>query len=204
MEVDILDLDKEKAAKQLDTAQSNNDQVDYVQEFNVENILDTDGLSFKLITEESHENTELIFEDSSDSWEDLSAKLIDEERDTSWHPQDYELKKVAVFENKDLHEALFSDEERSSTKKKDVAPKKPQKYKKGPKPLTLENIDDEEKKKNIIRCREYVAPKNPQKYKKGPKPLTLENIDDEEKKKNIIRCREYRCKKNEIILEEMT
>lgn len=160
MEVDILDLDKEKAAKQLDTAQLNNDQVDYVQEFHVENILDTDGLSFKLITEESHENTELIFEDSSDSWEDLSSKLIDEERDPSWHPQDYELKKVAVFENKDLHEALFSDEERSSSKRKDVAPKKPQKYKKGPKPLTLENIDDEEKKKNIIRCREYRCKKN--------------------------------------------
>ena len=62
MEVDILDVDKEKAAKQLDTIQLN-----YVQEFHVENTLDTDGVSFKLITEESHENTELIFEDSSES-----------------------------------------------------------------------------------------------------------------------------------------
>lgn len=58
--------------------------------------------------------------------------------------------------------ALFSDEERSSSKRKDVAPKKPQKYKKGPKPLTLENNDDgkEEKKKNIMRCREYRCKKN--------------------------------------------
>ena len=67
MEVDILDVDKEKAAKQLDTIQLNYGQIDNVQEFHVENTLDTDGVSFKLITEESHENTELIFEDSSES-----------------------------------------------------------------------------------------------------------------------------------------
>ena len=43
--------------------------------------------------------------------------------------------------------ALFSDKERSSSKRKDVAPKKPQKYKKGPKPLTLENNDDGKEEK---------------------------------------------------------
>jgi len=160
MDVDILDLDKEKTGSLLDTTKQNDDHVNYVQEFHVENILDTDGLSFKLITEETNADTDLALEYSSDAWEDLSSKLIDEERDPTWHPQDYELEKVAVFDNKDLHEALFPEEDRSSQKRKKAALRKPQKYRRGPTPMSLDKIDDEEKKRNILRCREYRNKKN--------------------------------------------
>lgn len=160
MDVDILDLDKEKTDSLLNTTQDNYEPVDYVQEFHVENILDTDGLSFKLITEEINGDTDFTLEDSSNTWEDLTSKLIDEERDPTWHPQDYELEKVAVFDNKDLHEALFPAEDRSSSKRRKPQPRKPQKYKRGPTPMSLDKIDDEEKKKNIIRCREYRCKKN--------------------------------------------
>jgi len=159
MDMDILDLDKEKTGSLLDTTKQNDENVDYVQEFHVENILDTDGLSFQLITEETNEDTDFTLRYSSDAWEDLSSKLIDEERDPTWHPQDYELEKVAVFDNKDLHEALFPEEDTSSSKKK-APPRKPQKYRRGPTPMSLEKIDNEEKRKNILRCREYRFKKN--------------------------------------------
>jgi len=160
MDVDILDLDKEKTCSLLDTTNQNNEHVDYVQEFPVENILDTDGLSFQLITEETNEDTDFTIEYSSDTWEDLSSKLIDEERDPTWHPQEYELEKIAVFDNKDLHEALFPEEDRSSLKRKKTPRRKPQKYRRGPTPMSLDKIDDEEKKRNILRCREYRNKKN--------------------------------------------
>merc|ERR1712013_507879 len=123
-------------------------------------ILDPDGLSFKLVTEEINGDTDFTLEDSSNTWEDLTSKLIDEERDPTWHPQEYELEKVAVFDNKDLHEALFPAEDRSSSKRRKPLPRKPRKYKRGPTPMSLDKIDDEEKKKNIIRCREYRCKKN--------------------------------------------
>merc|ERR1712187_107804 len=131
MDVDILDLDKEKTDSLLNTTQDNDEPVDYVQEFYVENIMDTDGLSFKLITEGINEDTGISLEDSSNTWEDLTSKLIDEKRDPTWHPQDYELEKVAVFDNKDLHEALFPAEDRSSSKRRKPPSNKPRKYKRG-------------------------------------------------------------------------
>jgi len=158
MDVDLLDLDKDKTdklfAKTFNTIQINNEPEEY-QEFHVDNIIDTDGLNFELITEDCNTS-----ENSSDSWNDLSSKLIDEERDPSWHPQNFELKKVAVFDNKDLHHALFPDKEKTPVKRCKASTKKPQKYKKGPVQISLEDIDDEEKKKNIIRCREYRCKKN--------------------------------------------
>jgi len=158
MDVDLLDLDKDKTdklfAKTFNTIQINNEPVEY-QEFHVDNIIDTDGLNFKLITEDRNTS-----ENSSDCWDDLSSKLIDEERDPSWHPHSFELKKVAVFDNKDLHHALFPEKEKTPVKTRKASTKKPQKYKKGPVQISLEDIDDEEKKKNIIRCREYRCKKN--------------------------------------------
>lgn len=160
MEVDLFDLDKDKTEKMLGNIQYTEEPIEYVQEFLVDNIIDTDGLDFQLITEESNGSTGYTSDDSSESYNDLSSKLIDTEKDPTWHPQEYELKKVAVFDNKDLHQALFPDREKL-TKKKVRSPKRKSiiKYKKGPKPMCLEKIDDEEKKKNIIRCREYRCKK---------------------------------------------
>lgn len=165
MELDIFDLDKDKTENMLETTsnitQYTNEPIEYVQEFLVNNIIDTDGLDFQLITEDANENTGYTSDDSSDSWEDLSSKLIDADRDPTWHPQDFELKKVAVFDNRDLHQALFPERENILLKKKQpIGSKKQHKHKKGPKPLPLEKIDDEDKKKNIIRCREYRCKKN--------------------------------------------
>jgi len=161
MEVDLFDLDKDKTEKMFgNTTGYTEEPIEYVQEFLVDNIIDTEGLDFQLITEESIGNAGYTSDDSSKSNDDLSSKLIDAEKDPTWCPQDYELKKVAVFDNKDLHQALFPDGGKLA-KKKVTSPKKKRiiKYKKGPKPMCLEKIDDEEKKKNIIRCREYRCKK---------------------------------------------
>lgn len=161
MEVDFFDLDKDKTEKMLGkTIQYTEEPIEYVQEFLVDNIIDTDGLDFQLITEESNGSTGYTSDDSSESYDDLSSKLIDAEKDPTWHPQEYELKKVAVFDNQDLHQALFPEDKKLANKKvKSTKKKTIIKYKKGPKPMNLDKIDDEDKKKNIIRCREYRCKK---------------------------------------------
>lgn len=160
MEVDLFDLDKDKSDKMLgNTIQNTEEPIEYIQEFLVDNIIDTDGLDFQLITEESNESTGYTSDDSSESYDDLSSKLIDAEKDPTWHPQEYELKKVAVFDNKDLHQALFPEDKKLANKKFKSTKKKIIKYKKGPKPMNLDKIEDEDKKKNIIRCREYRCKK---------------------------------------------
>lgn len=139
MDLDILGHDKE-----------------FIQEFLVDNVIDTEGLDFQLIDDESSINSDYSADESSNSSDDLSSKLIDTEKDPSWFPNNFELKKVAVIDNSDVHHALFPNKKKSPKKKVQTN----NRHKKGPIPLILDDIEDEENVKNIIRCREYRNKKN--------------------------------------------
>jgi len=139
MELDILGQNKE-----------------YIQEFLVDNVIDTEGLDFQLIDDDSNLNSDYSADESSNSSDDLSSKLKDTEKDPSWFPNNFELKKVAVIDNSDVHHALFPDKKKSPNKKR----LSNSRHKKGPVPLSLDEIEDEQNKKNIIRCREYRNKKN--------------------------------------------
>eukprot|EP00092_Neocalanus_flemingeri_P024802 GFUD01026892.1.p1 GENE.GFUD01026892.1~~GFUD01026892.1.p1 ORF type:complete len:201 (-),score=69.89 GFUD01026892.1:133-735(-) len=149
MDIDIFEKDTNEQIL------GNTDEpIEYIQEFLVDNFINTEGLDFQLIDEDSSVNTGYTSDESSNSWEDLSSKLIDAEKDPSWYSHNYELQKVAVFDNSELHQALFPKKDKSLNKKKTV-----NRHRKGPKPLSLDELDDEEKMKNIIRCREYRCKK---------------------------------------------
>eukprot|EP00092_Neocalanus_flemingeri_P070680 GFUD01086776.1.p1 GENE.GFUD01086776.1~~GFUD01086776.1.p1 ORF type:complete len:228 (-),score=77.12 GFUD01086776.1:140-742(-) len=149
MDIDIFEKDTNEQIL------GNTDEpIEYIQEFLVDNFINTEGLDFQLIDEDSSVNTGYTSDESSNSWEDLSSKLIDAEKDPSWYSHNYELQKVAVFDNSELHQALFPKKDKPLNKKKTV-----NRHRKGPKPLSLDELDDEEKKKNIIRCREYRCKK---------------------------------------------
>jgi len=153
-----------------------NEPIEYIQEFIVDNVINTEGLDFQLIDEtDSSIDADYTSDDSSNSWEDdLSSKLIDTEKDPAWYPHNYELQKVAVYDNSDLHQALYPKKDKSTNKKKTI-----NRHRKGPIPLCLDEMD-EEKKKNVTRCREYRCKK---------KDAVLEEMSElemlEQKNKNL-------------------
>merc|ERR1719154_182851 len=63
-------------------------------------------------------NSDYSADESSNSSDDLSSKLKDTEKDPSWFPNNFELKKVAVIDNSDVHHALFPDKKKSPNKKR--------------------------------------------------------------------------------------
>lgn len=154
-ECDLLE-----AGQRIPEQENTDGQIQYTQEFVVDNVINTQGFDFELVDEDSNMYTDDYYasDDSSHAGDDLSSKLIDKDKDPSWYTHNFELKKVAVLESKDkyLHQRLFPHNGKVSKKGRNTANKKTSvRHRRGPIPLSLEDIEDEERKKTIIRCREY-------------------------------------------------
>jgi len=126
----------------------------YIQDVLVDNNVSSEGLDYQVVEDNSNAYCHVYsLEESSDDDSDLSSKLKDKDKDPSWYDHTYDHKNMAETE-RNVGEIL-EIKKTSKTKKTLESKKRSVRHRRGPKPLPLENIDDEEKKKSIKRCREY-------------------------------------------------
>lgn len=156
---------------------------EYVHEFYVDNLMNDHELGTDILPEEA---TLIHYEPLHhlmDEQNDLSMKLIDIEKDPTLHPESIQLKKIAVYENKQLSEELFLENKKKNDQNKQ------KRHKRGQKPMCLKQIKDEVHKKNIVRCREYRVKKN-------------ENILEELTELELLEKKNKELREKEIALRE--
>lgn len=196
-ECDLLD-----AGQRISDEGNTDGQIQYTQEFVVDNVIDTQGFDFELVDEDSNMYTDDYYasDDSSQAGDDLSSKLIDKDKDPSWYTHNFELKKVAVLESKDkyLHKTLFPHRGKVTKKGRNRDNNTSSvRHRRGPIPLSLEEIEDEKRKQTIIRCREYRFKKATAVYE------GMSELDQLQAKNDELQMQEQEVKDKVKKLKEM-